>query len=347
LLAATGLGVYKHGGETRGRYRDKQTLIGYKDMVSLLKNLFRVRKQKSAAINSWVAIGGILLLLMLGWLVTSCSLQPAASITFPHIHGLAFSADGSQIIVPAHDGFRVYENGAWRIPAEVPARDYMGYSAVDAGFYSSGHPQPGTMEINPMGLVRSEDLGDSLIELGFEGETDFHLMAAGFYNHAIYVINPSPNSELQAGLYYSLDDGQTWTPASASGLTAQPYALAVHPTDPNMVAMATGGGLFLSVDYGDSFSLIGPPNPAVAVSFSPFGDSLLFGAEGIYQYGLVENEMTNLGIPALDSGDVILYITISRANSDHMAMATANLDIFYTTDGGDSWQALANNGQAQ
>ncbi len=311
------------------------------------RKLKRSQLKSTSGINPAIFIIGIGLLLVLGWLLTRPSNQSAAKVTFPHIHGLAFSSDGSQIIAPAHDGFRVYENGAWKIPAEVPARDYMGYSAVDAGFYSSGHPQPGTTEINPMGLVKSGDLGDSLTKLGFEGETDFHLMAVGFYNHAIYVINPAPNSELQAGLYYSLDDGKTWTPSAGSGITHQPYALAVHPTDAETVAMATEGGLFLSIDYGESFSLIGPPNAVIAVTFSPFSDSLLFGAEGLKQYGLGNNEMVSLEIPSFDAGDVVLYIAISPVNDDHVALATANLDIFYTKDGGSSWDQIADNGQGK
>lgn len=223
----------------------------------------------------------------------------------------------------------------------------MGYSAVDAGFYSSGHPQPGTAEINPLGLVKSSDMGDSLTKLGFEGETDFHLMAVGYFSHALYVVNPAPNSELQAGLYYSLDDGQTWTPSSGSGITHQPYALAVHPTEANTVAMATEGGLFLSVDYGDSFSLIGTPNAAIAVTFSPLGDVLVFGAGELDQYRLDNNEMVSLEIPAFDSGDVVLYIAISPVNAAHISIATANLDIFYTKDGGISWDQIADNGQGQ
>lgn len=311
------------------------------------QKLKRSQLKSTSSINPAIFIIGIGLLLVLGWFITRQSNQSAEGITFPHVHGLAFSSDGSQIIAPAHDGFRVYENGAWKIPTEVPARDYMGYSAVDAGFYSSGHPQPGTTEINPMGLVKSNDLGNSLTKLGFEGETDFHLMAVGFYNHAIYVINPAPNSELQAGLYYSLDDGKTWKPSSGSGITHQPYALAVHPTEAETVAMATEGGLFLSIDYGESFSLIGPSNPVIAVTFSPFSDSLLFGAEGLNQYSLDNNETVGLETPPFDPGDVVLYIAISPANADHVALATANLDIYFTEDGGSSWEQIADNGQGQ
>ncbi len=306
-------------------------------------------QQKRATVGGKpvVAIGGILLLLLLGWLFVGRSNQSVESISFPHMHGLAFSADGTQIIVPAHDGFRIFVNGGWQIPDDVPARDYMGYSAVDEGFYSSGHPEAGTGEINPLGLVKSDDLGGFLAKLGFEGESDFHLMAVGFYNHAIYVINPSPNSELRTGLYYSLNDGQSWVQSLASGIGDQPYALAVHPTEANTIAMATAGGAFLSNDYGNSFSLISPPTLVAAVTFSPFGDSLLFGSAGINQFDLDSQETASIEAPLLDSGDVIVYIAMSSVDADHIAIATQNLDIFYTKDGGRSWDQIAENGAAQ
>ncbi|MGH2535886.1 MAG: F510_1955 family glycosylhydrolase, partial [Candidatus Promineifilaceae bacterium] len=114
---------------------------------------------------------------------------------FPHIHGLGFSADGRQLFVPAHDGLRLFSDGQWQIP-DAPAHDYMGYAPADDGFYSSGHPHPSSGLVNPLGLVKSTDGGQTLTRLGFEGESDFHLMGVGYQNHAIYVVNPRANSRL-------------------------------------------------------------------------------------------------------------------------------------------------------
>lgn len=60
-------------------------------------------------------------------------------VEIPHIHGLGFSSDGSRLLVPAHIGLLSYENSRWSQP-DLPAHDYMGFSPVDTGFYSSGHP---------------------------------------------------------------------------------------------------------------------------------------------------------------------------------------------------------------
>ncbi|MGH2537487.1 MAG: hypothetical protein ACRDHL_08850, partial [Candidatus Promineifilaceae bacterium] len=105
--------------------------------------------------------------------------QGQAAVEFPHIHGLGFSADGRQLFVPAHDGLRLFSNGQWQIP-DAAGHDYMGYAPADDGFYSSGHPHPSSGLVNPLGLVKSNDGGQTLTRLGFEGESDFHLMGVGY-----------------------------------------------------------------------------------------------------------------------------------------------------------------------
>lgn len=96
-----------------------------------------------------------------------------AGVELPHIHGLGFSPDGRQLIVPAHDGLRIYREGKWLIPP-TPAHDYMGFAATNDGFYSSGHPHPSAGLVNPLGLIKSTDGGQTLTQLDFAGESDFH-----------------------------------------------------------------------------------------------------------------------------------------------------------------------------
>ncbi len=125
---------------------------------------------------------------------------------------------------------------------------------VEYGFYSSGHPAPGSTMKNPLGIVKSSDLGMTLTKLGFEGESDYHWMAVGYKTHAIYVINERQNSKLNsAGLFYSTDEAKTWTKSAAAGLNEEPTALAVHPTDEKTIAIGTKSGLLLSNDYGNHF----------------------------------------------------------------------------------------------
>lgn len=271
-------------------------------------------------------------------------LRPQGSITLQHIHGLGFAPNGQELVVPAHDGLRVFANGKWSVP-DTPAHDYMGYTPVDEGFYSSGHPHPSSGLVNPFGLVKSTDGGETLERLGFEGESDFHLMGVGYENHAIYVLNPATNSRLAAGMHVSLDDGQTWQMCTAQGLSARPFQIAVHPTEANQVAVATEAGLYLSTDYGDSFVRIGSNAPVTAVAFHPDGQTLLFGANQLSTYDLASEQVTAVPTPAVAADDTIGYIAVNPVQSEEIALATFSKDIYLSPDGGQTWQQIAEDGK--
>ncbi len=87
------------------------------------------------------------------------------AFTLPHIHGLGFSSDGKQLMVPAHVGLFIVSDGTWR-RGDGPQHDYMGFAVSDDGFYSSGHPAPSAGGLaNPLGLVKSTDGGKTLTNL--------------------------------------------------------------------------------------------------------------------------------------------------------------------------------------
>ena len=272
--------------------------------------------------------------------------EQTADVAMPHIHGLGFSPDGRQLLVPAHDGLRIYSEGKWQIP-DVPAHDYMGFTVANDGFYSSGHPHPDSKLVNPLGLVKSTDGGQTLVKLGFEGESDFHFMAIGYENHAIYVANPAPNSTLQAGVYYTLNDGQSWQASALQGLTAQPVQMVVHPTDPAVVAMATEAGLFLSNDYANSLVRVAESGAVTAVTFHPNGQTLLLGYQQLSTYDLAVQRLTALPSPALDKDDAISYLAVNPVDPAAIAVATFSRDIHLSPDGGKSWTKIAEDGQAQ
>ena len=270
----------------------------------------------------------------------------AAGVEIPHIHGLGFSADGQQLVVPAHDGLRIYRAGQWSKP-DVPAHDYMGYTPASDGFYSSGHPYPAAGLVNPFGLIKSTDGGKTLVKLGFEGETDFHLMAVGYQNHAIYVGNPAPNSQLAPGIHYSLDDGQTWQQSALAGLTAQPIQIAVHPTEANVLALATEQGLFLSDDYGNSLAQVGEAETVTVVAFHPDGKQLLFGYQQLASYDLASKQISALSAPTLGADDGISYLAVNPTNTDELALATFAKDMYWSSDSGKTWTQIAAAGKTK
>lgn len=264
------------------------------------------------------------------------------TVQFRDIHGLGFSSDGKQLIVPAHDGFRIFVGRHWLTP-HLPVNDYMGYSAVDDGFYSSGHPGPGSNLVNPLGLIRSTDEGQTFTTLDFKGESDFHLMSVGYHNHAIYVLNPSPNSRLSAGLYYSLNEGQNWKQSRGEGISGSVLQIAAHPVEIQIVAVAAEGGVYLSNDYGNTFTRIMDDGQIRALAFAPDGERLLFGYQSLSAYDMATGQITSLRSPAITGNDAISYIAMD-AQSHQMALATFNKNIYLSPDDGQEWKQIAEEG---
>jgi hypothetical protein len=315
------------------------------EMERMANSRRKTRRERTRNNQFWWWALLIPLLLAAGWYFFVQSDKYTSSVVIEHIHSLGYAGDGSELVVAAHTGLRVFRDGVWSIPSGVP-RDYMGYTPVDEGFYSSGHPAPGTLEINPLGLVKSTDKGETLIQLGFEGESDFHLMAVGFYSHAIYILNSGTNSRLGPGIHYSLDDGTTWHQSALNGIVAaQPYQIAVHPTAPEIVAIATEGGLFLSTDFGDSFESIGEAVPVPAVTFDLRGETMLFGAQDLRQYTLATGTLAELNAPPIGSSEIIQYLASHPVSAESIVLGTSELSIYVTDDSGESWVQIADQGQ--
>src|SRR5258706_11784571 len=204
------------------------------------------------------------------------STQAAALVTLMHVHGIAYSPDGKRLMIPSHHGLAVYESGKWS-KASGPQHDYMGFAATGKNLYSSGHPAPGSALVNPFGLLRSRDGGKTWEKLGLEGESDFHLLATGWNTNAVYVWNPAPSSRMKRpGLHYTLDDGAAWKPARSSGLGGDPRALAVHPDNAAIVAIATSSGIFLSRHSGERFDRLPHHAQSPSVCFDLDGKNLWY-----------------------------------------------------------------------
>lgn len=268
-----------------------------------------------------------------------------------HVHGLAFSSDGSRILIPSHLGLAVFDvsSGTWSM-AEGPAHDYMGFSATKDAIYSSGHPALGSGFTNPFGVIKSTDGGQTWRKLGFEGETDFHLLATGYATNALYVVNPHPNSKLkEEGIYYTLNDGFTWERARAKGLPSAPTSLAVHPTDSRTVAVGTEQGLFVSQDAGDTFKQVHSEGVG-AVSFTLDGQHLWFGAlDGqpeLARLNLAGGKVEDVPLPKLQN-DAVSYIAQNPENRKELAVATFKRNVLIGPDGGQNWKFIAEHGEVK
>src|SRR3546814_6329934 len=60
------------------------------------------------------------------------TLARGAPIELTRVHGLAYSADGKQLLIPSHHGIAAYADGQWTKMAG-PEHDYMGFATTRFG----------------------------------------------------------------------------------------------------------------------------------------------------------------------------------------------------------------------
>lgn len=280
--------------------------------------------------------------------ITEPATPEVSDIELMHVHGLGFSGDGNELYVPSHDGLKVFEKGSWSESAAEP-HDYMGFAMVDDGFYSSGHPGAGSSLKNPFGVVKTTDMGQNLEILDLYQEVDFHGMAVGYNSHAIYVINPQPNSRMdEVGIYYSTDDTKTWTKSEMTGLQSPIFSIAAHPTNEAIVALGTEKGIFLSNDFGQSFTSVSDA-PTTAVTFSATGELVAGSVSGEVIFATYEgdtNEPQTRSIPSLSEENTISYIAVNPQDKKQVTFTTVEKDIYMTNDSGESWSQIAEKGKA-
>lgn len=273
-----------------------------------------------------------------------------AGVSLTHVHGLSYSPDGKRIMIPSHHGLAIYENGKWS-KAPGPQHDYMGFSATSSHLYSSGHPAPGSGLVNPFGLIRSDDGGKTWDKLGLEGETDFHLLATSWNTNAVYVWNPAPSSRMKArGLHYTKNSGMAWVAARADGLEGEPRALAVHPDNAGIVAVATSEGLYLSSNSGARFSKAASGGEGLSVFFDLNGKDLWYGSfEGrakLARIPIKDGQAAQIALPPLTK-DAVAYIAQNPARRVEYAIATFARSVYVSRDGGQSWTQIAERGQGE
>ena len=289
--------------------------------------------------------------LVLTLALAALSLPPARAgeaVTLTHVHGLSYSADGAQLLIPSHHGLAVYQGGRWSMAAG-PAHDYMGFSATRDALYSSGHPAPDSKLPNPFGLIKSRDGGKSWQQLGLEGESDFHTLATSYAANAVYVLSHGPNSRMrEAGIYYTLNDGLKWQRADAKGLPPKVNSLAVHPTDARLVAAGSDDGLYLSRNSAGGFERLVSGKQVLAASFDLNGEQLWFstysGEPALFRMSLKAGaKAEEVKLPAL-AKDAVAYVAQNPTRRGEIAIATFKRSVYLRKDDSGAWTQIAKEG---
>lgn len=226
----------------------------------------------------------------------------------------------------------------------------MGFVAVDDGFYSSGHPGVDSNLKNPVGIVKSSDLGKTLTKLDLEGESDFHAMTVGYKTHTIYVFNEQPNVKMNvAGLYYTKDDAKTWNKSEMNGFAGELLTMTTHPTDDKVIALGTKEGLYLSKDSGNHFEKLLPQLVITSLTFGNKGDLFIAAANSpaMLQINISSKDKKEIMLPTLDKNDAISYIAQNPKDQNEIVIATYLKDVFMSEDSGSDWSKIADKGNGK
>ncbi len=268
----------------------------------------------------------LLVLSLLVWALAPVAARAEPPMTLMHVHGLSYSADGAQLMIPSHNGLAVFANGRWS-KAAGPAHDYMGYSATSDALYSSGHPAPGSGLTNPFGLIKSRDGGKTWQPITTDlPSLDIH----GFAR------DPGDPARMWAalatgGLWASSDFGAHWTQVRQDNVLS-PLAVRMGATTRLLGVDATG--LVSSDDGGRSWSgLATPPTyPMTGLAATPDGQVVYAGSpEGLYR--------------SADGGESwsataykgSAFAIATSADGAIVAVVSKETDFFRSPDGGATW----------
>ena len=222
--------------------------------------------------------------------------------------------------------------------------DTLGFNAVSDGFYSSGHPGEGSNLLNPMGLIKSTDRGNTIEELGFQGESDFHYLTVGYESHAIYAVNQEKNSEIDTGVYFS-EDAKEWEQVQLKGTPNQLSGIATHPVESNVLAITSPTGLYFSSNKGSSFERVSDKVAVSSVSF--MGNQLVYAKENnrLVIQDLSMGDEKELPMPN-DEIEMIDHIAVNPQNEKEIVFHTTNESIYRTTNLGEEWEQLVKKGKS-
>lgn len=267
-------------------------------------------------------------LLSAGCSETDASIADAGDPGVVHVHGLAVDPEDATVVLAAtHTGlFRVQDGAAQRVGEGW--HDLMGFTvAPDGTFYASGHPDLQTEELRDaegdphLGLVRSDDGGQTWQPVSLLGEVDFHALAlAG---------GTLVGADATTGRVLASDDGgESWQERGRMPLVA----LAAHPADAQLLVGSSGDELVRSEDGGSTWRQLAELEPGyLTADGTGFVVAQAQGQVAVSEDGLDWRTVGTLPGPpeALASGP-----------AGALLAAVTDVGLLRSDDGGGSWQLV-------
>jgi hypothetical protein len=242
-----------------------------------------------------------------------------------HVHGLGINpADGSLIVATHYGSFRIPPDGDDAVRIGDSFQDTMGFTVAGPDhFLGSGHPDlQGIQAGQPsrLGLIESNDGGETWTSLSLSGEVDFHGLA--FAHDQVY------GWDSGTGRFMVSTDREEWETRATLDL----YGFAVDPDDADHILGASPDGLTESTDGGRTWNDAEGPQLLALSWDSQVG---LWGADpGGIVWQRNDGEWNRVG-PLPGEPQAFLATTEALYAAAHDDSGVTG--IYRSTDGGRSW----------
>ena len=197
---------------------------------------------------------------------SAVALTPAVD----HVHG-AVIVDGA-LLLGTHTGLVQADPANGQVQLRGSSRDdFMGLAASGSTLYGSGHPGEGSTLPDPLGLIRSDDGGQSWTPVSLTGQVDFHGLAAdgdrvaglgtadgpilsedgGRTWQTLAIPGATSLAWFQDALWFATETGLRWadgTDAPAPATQARTVALATADDGTALWAVTGDGGVWRTTD---------------------------------------------------------------------------------------------------
>ena len=187
----------------------------------------------------------------------------------------------------------------------------------------------------------------------------------GKLNSSIIVIDPSSSKTLywawkikdrqETGLLRSKDGGVSWDDISAGVVKDEVYDIAIHPKTPEIIYVASGGGLYKTLNGGKTWGKIAgiaysvflnpesPDEVYTSVKYG-YGISLFSSKDGGQNFDLIQlNTLTRYGEAKCDENDeafALLYPLDSKRMLVACNHGGGGQSISKSSDGGKTWEFI-------
>ncbi len=180
--------------------------------------------------------------------------QPSTSVIDPgpvHVHGLGINPSDGALFIATHTGlFRAPKGEQTAVRVAGRYQDTMGFTVVGPDrFLGSGHPDLREKLPPYLGLIRSQDAGQTWRPISLLGKADFHILEASGRR----VVGFGSDFDTRAGqLLVSDNGGETWRKRKLPSALML-IDLAISPDDADLILAADERALYRSNDAARSW----------------------------------------------------------------------------------------------